>query len=292
MTGPGPWIEPAAPPELNPDGVHVWRIPLQAAGLTFDRLWASLSPDERERANRFRRDGDRERFVVGRGTLRERLGGYLGIGAERVAFEYGVHGKPFLVPDGSTSPISFNLAHSGGLALLAVSRGRSLGVDLERSRPLIEADRIVSRYFTGIECRDYESLPASDRPAAFLRGWTRKEAYLKATGEGIAIGLHRVSITMRPGDPPRILHYEGRPDEPSRWNLVDLDPGEGFVGSLAVEGEGVVIDLLRGPIRRPRSVNSGPQAPVSSSPSAPSRGPTPRGTGRPLRGAPRPSRPR
>src|SRR5262249_6058087 len=147
----------------------------------------------------------RGRFIVGRATLRAILGRYLARRPSELAFRYGEFGKPDLdVPQGADA-IRFNMAHSHGRAALAVAVGRELGIDLEQERPIHDADRIVARFFSAAECRVYAGLPDDQKPAAFFRGWTRKEAYLKATGLGLALPLDSFDVSLAPGDPPRLL---------------------------------------------------------------------------------------
>jgi 4'-phosphopantetheinyl transferase len=217
------------------DEVHVWRIALDPPPSLAGRFEAVLSPDERARADRFRMARDRARFVVGRGWLRTILGRYLGAEPGRLAFRYGPQGKPALEGDDMAR---FNLAHSHDLALLAVAEGRELGIDLEQIRPMADAERIIERFFSMRERAAFLGLPGPDRPVAFFRGWTRKEAYLKAIGLGFSMPLDRFDVTLAPGEPARLLHVEGRPEEPGRWTLHDLDPGPGFLAALAVEGTG------------------------------------------------------
>jgi 4'-phosphopantetheinyl transferase len=162
--------------------------------------------------------------------LRRLLGGFLGLEPERVELRYGPHGKPCV------EGLRFNLAHSHELALYAFSRGRELGVDLERIRPLRDAAAIAERYFSAEENAVLRSLPEIQRHEAFFRCWTRKEAYLKALGDGLARPLDSFDVTLAPGEPARLLRVQGAPDEAARWSLLHLDPAPGFVGALAAEG--------------------------------------------------------
>jgi 4'-phosphopantetheinyl transferase len=202
---------------------------------TVRRLGESLALDERERAGRFHFDRDRDRFIVGRGALRALLGRYLGMEPGRVAFRYGPQGKPALAEGAGTSPLQFNLAHSQGLALLAIAEGRQIGIDVEVIRPVSEVDQLVGRFFSPRECAEFRRVAEGERLASFYRGWTRKEAYLKATGEGLATPLDQFDVTLAPGEPARLLDVAGRPSEVSRWALLDLDPGPEAIAALAVE---------------------------------------------------------
>jgi 4'-phosphopantetheinyl transferase len=231
------WVSPTAHPDLPVGEVQVWRGSLDRPEVVVGRLERLLSADERTRADRFYAARDRERFIVGRGMLRTILGRYLGTEPERLVFHYGGRGKPSL-GEGAGSSIEFNLAHSQGLALLAVARGRRVGIDVEQVRALADADGIVDRFFSRREAEAYRALPAGGRPEAFFRCWTRKEAYIKAIGEGFSLPLERFAVTLGPEEPPQLIDVEGRPGEAGRWSLRDLAAGPGFAAAIAVEGSG------------------------------------------------------
>ena len=217
--------------------VHVWRFPLDLDEARLGEFEPTLSDEERARADRFRGASLRRRFVAGRGTLRLILAGYIGIAPARVAFTYGTRGKPGLArPMG----LEFNLAHSGGLAYCALAWRRAIGVDVEAVRPMDNAERIIGRYFTPREQAEFLAYPGAERLAAFYRGWTRKEAFLKATGEGLAASLDsfEVSLGADPGPPRSLLVRAGTdPHEAGRWTLRDLDAPIGFTAALAVAGQ-------------------------------------------------------
>jgi 4'-phosphopantetheinyl transferase len=217
--------------------VEVWRLSLDLPGSRLAELRASLSEDELARASRFRRPVDAARFVAARGLLRQILGGYLGRPASAVAFAYGTFGKPALA---DRSAVDFNLAHSEGLALLAVTAGRVVGVDLEVPRPGFGGIDIARSFFAAGEVRRLTALSRSDREAGFLRCWTRKEAYVKACGAGLQIDLGSFEVSLSAGR-PRLLRCSD-PEELGRWSLVDLsDPATGYYAALAVEGSSPVI---------------------------------------------------
>jgi len=216
---------------LDPGEVQVWAVCLD--DLPEAALRIPLSADERKRGGRFHFEHDRRRFVTARGLLRVLLGRYLDVDPAGVRFAHGPRGKPFLAEgDG----LRFNLSHSGGLALLAFARDRELGVDVEQERPLPEAEDIARRYFSAREVAQLRRLRADERAAAFFRCWTRKEAFIKATGDGLSRPLDAFDVTLGPGDPARLLHVRGEPETARRFWLEDLQPVAGFAGALAVEG--------------------------------------------------------
>jgi 4'-phosphopantetheinyl transferase len=223
---------------LRPDEVHVWWIPLDLSAPRLDALDGILSPDERARADRFHFRRDRDRFVVGRASLREILGGYLERDPVSLAFSQGPWGKPALSLRSESEDLDFNLAHSDGLGALAVSRGRALGVDVEAVRRDFELEEIAERFFSSSEVAVFRGLPPGQRAEAFFACWTRKEAYIKARGEGLSIPLDKFSVAFAPGETPALLECELDSNEVRRWCFEDLRPGPGFAGALAVEGTG------------------------------------------------------
>ena len=231
----GRMMRPLEPPRgverLGPDEVHVWSVDLDR--LPEAVLGQPLSANERERGRRFRFERDRRRFVTARGLLRRLLGRYLGLEPSRLRFGYGPRGKPFLAGE---DELRFNVSHSGGLALLAFAWDRELGVDVEEEREVEEAEAIARRYFSSWEERELRLLTEVERQAAFFRCWTRKEAFIKATGDGLSRPLDAFDVTLAPGEPARLLRVEGEPEAAGRFWLEDVSPAPGFAGALAVEG--------------------------------------------------------
>jgi medium-chain acyl-[acyl-carrier-protein] hydrolase len=226
------WEPTGEPPALGGEEVHLWRVSLDQPEETSNELRRLLSAEEEERARRFYYHRDCERFVVCRGTLRVLLGRYLGHSPQRLRFTYGAHGKPALAGGG----LGFNVSHSEDLALIAVARNREVGVDLERVRPEVATQEIAARYFSAQEIKDLQALPRRLRSVAFFNCWTRKEAYLKATGIGLALPLDRFDVTLCPGEPAALLANRDDPSEVRRWTLRHLSPQRNFMGALAVEG--------------------------------------------------------
>ena len=222
--------------ELMDDEVHVWYLSLDLANAEIRRLLETLSEDERRRADRMQLQRVRDRFIAGRGILRSCLASYLNLSPARVVFHYGPQGKPSL--QSIPSSIQFNLAHSAGRGVIAVTRGRPIGVDIEEIRPISDSLAIASRFFSPVESNQLRSLPDSGRNLAFLRCWTRKEAYLKALGAGLSRALDGFDVTLLSGAPPRLLRVEGHPGEATRWEMRDLRPGPGYLGAVATEGTG------------------------------------------------------
>lgn len=219
-----------------PDGkaVHVWAASLDVPVSVLEGFKKTLSRDELERAARFHFSQHRNRYIVARGWLRQLLGGYLSIPAETLKFDYGPRGKPALAAASKASGLQFNLAHSEGLSLITVAQAVSVGIDVERVRTLPDADELVARFFSKRENSEFKLLPEDQKPAAFFNLWTRKEAWLKATGEGIAHLLSRVEVSFVPGVPARLLSLPDPFGAVSTWSLCDLAPGPGLAAALAV----------------------------------------------------------
>jgi 4'-phosphopantetheinyl transferase len=201
-------------------------------------LAQTCSADEQLRADRFYFERDRKHFIVGRGLLRAILGRYLDLEPAQVQFSYGPRGKPALANIGTGGALCFNLSHSNGLALYAVTHDRNLGIDLEYIRPMPEAEQMAKRFFSPREYAVISSLPPHQKQEAFFRGWTCKEAYLKAIGEGLAQPLDRVEVSLAPSEPARLYGITGEPSAAARWFLQELTPAPSYVATLAVEGHG------------------------------------------------------
>jgi 4'-phosphopantetheinyl transferase len=193
---------------LPPDEVHVWVASIDEMSCRGSPLQETLSQEESKRAGRFHFEQDRVRYVTGLAVLRSILGSYLRTDAKRIAFGREKKSKPVLAGTFARGGIQFNMSRSKGLALYAFARNRSLGVDVEKIEPVPEMDRIVSLFFAPREIQDYTGLPVAARPDAFFRCWARKEAFLKATGDGLFRPLNSFSVTLLPGEPPRITDRE------------------------------------------------------------------------------------
>jgi 4'-phosphopantetheinyl transferase len=220
---------------LGPDELHVWEAWLDRPRDAVERLRTTLSADERARAARFRFDRDRDRFVVGRGLLRRLLGSYLGTTAAEVSFVYGAHGKPLLADAG----LWFNVSHSGAVALFAFSTAGEVGIDVELDAPEFARERIAERFFSPAEVTALRSLPPALQGRAFMACWTRKEAFIKARGDGMSLALDSFDVSLTPGSPAALLRTEWSTEEPGQWRLGDVsDPDRRYVAAVALRGDG------------------------------------------------------
>jgi 4'-phosphopantetheinyl transferase len=218
--------------------VHVWRVALDVPPSRVEPLAALLSAEEQARASRFVFDRDRVRFTVARGALRTILAAYLDGSAHALAFEYTAHGKPFLRLASGRPDIRFNVSHAGSVALVGAALGREIGVDVERLREDVATGAIAERFFSPAEVDALRALPEDARCAGFFNCWTRKEAYVKARGEGLSMPLSVFDVSLAPGEPAALLAVRGDPLERARWSLEALAPRTGYVGAVAVEGTG------------------------------------------------------
>jgi 4'-phosphopantetheinyl transferase len=215
---------------LPHDEVHVWLADLNQSEFPAREIDRILSEEERERAARFYVQKDRNHFALGRAMLRSILGRYLNADPRHLEFSRGPHGKPVLVTERGADTLCFNIAHSHDVALCAVARGRDVGVDVERVRTDVDVDLIAERFFSQREIAALRLLPPEMRLKAFFTCWVRKEAYVKATGDGLAMGLD----SFTPGEPPALLDVEGHPEEALAWSLRELDVAPSFAAALAV----------------------------------------------------------
>jgi 4'-phosphopantetheinyl transferase len=222
--------------QLSPQEVHVWRVWLEQDEIVFAKLRALLSEDEQARAAQFKFEKLKKRFIVARGALRNILSRYLGVAADKIVFEYESHGKPKLSEAVNASGgISFNLSHAENLALCAVTCGCAIGVDVEFIRPLDDAEKIARRFFSPRESQKFCALPAAQKPAAFFNCWTRKEAFIKALGEGLSHSLHRFEVSFLDDEPVALLSTRPDPQEAAKWMLGALAPARDYVGAFAVK---------------------------------------------------------
>ena len=220
--------------ELGLHAVHVWQASQDLFTAEMANLSAILSPDERHRKARFRFEKDQSQFTIARGLLRTLLGSYLGCPPNTISFSFSDKGKPSLArPAGSD--IHFNVAHSGGLILLAFSRTRRIGIDVEKIRHDFAVDEIAERFFSEAERTCLRQWPATERHEAFFRCWTRKEAYIKATGDGLSLPLSQFDVSLTANDPARLLATRPIATEADHWSMHNIEVVAGYAAALVVE---------------------------------------------------------
>ncbi|HZH31215.1 MAG TPA: 4'-phosphopantetheinyl transferase superfamily protein [Pyrinomonadaceae bacterium] len=248
-----PLINGEAHPPLAVGEVHLWRASLVQTPDALSQFHSTLAPDESAKAARYRFRRDRDHYVAARGLLRRLLGLYLARPAESLQFTYGAYGKPSLAGAHAAADVRFNLSHSHELALYAFTRGCEVGVDIERVRAEFAGEDIAARFFSAREVSMLRTLPAHARTHAFFNCWTRKEAYIKARGEGLSHPLDEFDVSLIPGEPAALLGTRGDECELARWSLRSVDAGTGYAAALVVDGTDYTLRCWQWP---PSGVNS------------------------------------
>jgi 4'-phosphopantetheinyl transferase len=225
-----PWLPAATPPALADNELHVWRASLDLFPLVLQRVERTLDAHEKKRAEKFLVPQARERFVVARGILRELLGTYLGLDAGKVTLSYGPQGKPSLSPE-HNSKIGFSVSHSHGMGLFVFARSHEVGVDIEQVRTDFRGLETACHFFSEEEIAGLAKLPPKLADEAFFGCWTRKEAYVKARGQGLSIPLR--SFTVRFAEREQLLWDESG----ARWSCYSVEPEAGFAGAVVAAGE-------------------------------------------------------
>lgn len=223
---------------LPPDAVHIWYASLDQAASYRQHLFALLTPEEQNRAARYRFERHGQHYIVSQGQLRMLLGSYLRCPPERIRFTHSPLGKPAVTKRLDGDRLMFNISHSQGQVIYAMTRNRAVGVDIEYIRPVVDAAQIAERFFSAQEQVALRTVPEDQKAIAFFNCWTRKEAYLKATGDGLSRPLHEFDVSLAPGEPALLLHDSRGKAEAARWSLAALPLVPGYAAALCVEGHG------------------------------------------------------
>jgi 4'-phosphopantetheinyl transferase len=229
--------------ELIADEIHVWFGALDQPEPEYSRFMRTLSSDERTRAGRYHKQEDRNRFIARHGMLRMILGCYLGVQPGELRLHHGKHGKPELSGSFGKGTVLFNLSHSKDVALFAFSRNHELGVDIERIRDIAEMETIVERFFSAREKSFIRALPLDKRRDAFFYCWTRKEAYIKATGEGFSRPLDTVDVAPVQGGETAAI--EGMEKETSPWSIRTLGLAREHASALVVNSKNCTLRCFK-----------------------------------------------
>jgi 4'-phosphopantetheinyl transferase len=233
------WPLATAPLSFPTERVDIWRVHLDRSpldgSLTQGPDTGVLSPDEIARANRFHFEKDRVHFVRCRTALRQLLGEYLGIPASEIQFRYSTNGKPQLEANLNPRALQFNVSHSADLAAIAIGSEHRLGVDLEKIRIDVDVVSLSTRFFSLRERAELQALPEHFRVSAFFACWTRKEAFLKATGEGLSFPLENFSVSVQPDSNPKLEEVNEDSKVGEQWFLADIHVGVDYRAALAIE---------------------------------------------------------
>lgn len=214
--------------------IHLWSSTVLQPTTVRQQLYQTLSLDERTRAAQFRFDLHRNAYIVSRGMLRSVLSRYVGIKAENLRFIYGINGKPAL----RDWTVYFNVSHSHDIVVIVLAREPKLGVDVEYIRSIPDLENVARQFLSPTECNELFALDPDKRYNGFFNCWTRKEAYVKAIGDGLYAPLDQLQVTFRPGDPAAIIKVPGNEPIASQWSLFDWRPSEQYAGAIAIYGTG------------------------------------------------------
>ncbi len=222
---------------LEKGEVRIWSTSLEVGPAELLEREALLSDDERRRAQRFVFERDRVGFVAARAALRSILSRCTAVEAASIRFAYAAAGKPELADAAAASGIHFNLSHSEALAVIAVALHRPIGVDVEWLGREVEYERVAQAFFSAAEVAALTALPPDLLKQGFFNCWTRKEAFLKATGEGISSRHARFDVSLAPAEPARLLRIDDDPRGTADWHLHAFEPVPGYVAAVAFQGE-------------------------------------------------------
>lgn len=227
------WALPSEMFALANEEIHIWRVLLDHPPVDLGLLSTYLFPEEAARAERFVFPHDKNQFIAGRGMLRVILGRYLGMPPGSISIQKGPHEKPYVSANSGKPSLHFNLSHSHGLALYAFALRGQVGIDLEKLRPEFATKEVAEQFFSPAEQEELLRLPPEGRIQGFFNCWTRKEAYVKATGKGLQVLLDSFAVTLTPGRPPTL-----RAADSDRWTLFSFCPAPGYTAAAIVEGKG------------------------------------------------------
>lgn len=221
--------------KLLQDEVHVWCASICQPANVVEQLFSLLSGDEKSRTSRYYFEYLQRSFVVARGVLRLLLSRYVDLQPEQIVFTYLKAGKPQLSGEYSNK-VSFNLSHSNELVLYAFGLRRNLGIDIEFMRPIDDLERIAEQNFSLHETAELKTLSSDKMVEGFFNCWTRKEAYIKAIGDGISFPLQEFDVSLKPGEPAKLLGIHGSAQEAALWSMSELNPAAEYAAALVVEG--------------------------------------------------------
>lgn len=230
------WQAPPKKVKLEPNEIHVWRACLDRSWFPLQQMHNILSDREQSRADRFVFKRDRHRYIAGRGILRLLIGNfYLNKPPQQLTFGYGTKGKPFLIQSKSKDRIEFNQSESHGTALYAFTLSNEIGIDIEYMRPVADMQQIVDRNFSEYEKSSFNGLKTNAKLDGFFNCWTRKEAFIKAIGQGLYFPLDQFDVSLSPGIPAQLLRVSECQEDITKWTLIEFTPKTGFKAALATK---------------------------------------------------------
>ena len=238
------WHHPPQKVSLFSNEIHLWRANLDLPSSMIKQLAYNLSKDEKTRANRFRFEQHRDRFIAGRGILRQLLANYLQMKSDLIIFEYSDRGKPQITSSLNKDSLQFNVSHSQDLALYGFNYQKNIGVDLEYIKDNIDYKQLAKRFFATEELQLINSYPAQEQKTIFFQLWTAKEAYLKATGDGLAESLDTIEFTLNNNYELNLVKIKQDRAAASHWLIDNFIPQDNFIATVAVEHSSKISDLI------------------------------------------------
>ena len=219
--------------KIDKNTIHLWILPTVSTH-ECEGLLATLSKKEENAYRAFLLEKHKQQYLTSHFLMRGILARYLSVKPQDVEFEYNDYGKPSVRGDKKLNCLEFNLSHTEGLSILGVTQNHSLGIDLEKIDLWREGlDQMVESYFAGDEIDVYNTLPASEKAPYFYRLWTIKEAFMKAQGKGLSLGLDKISITFDSDNSPKISFNGNSLDS---WTIRSFSPQPGYIGAIASPG--------------------------------------------------------
>jgi len=233
------WQETPETLSLSEDHIDVWLCDLKQLSHEINNFYSILSEDERERADKLKVEDKKQQYIITKGVLRQRLGLLTNIEPEYFVFEHLEHGKPVLVNDARYADIKFNVSHSHDFALIAIALKQNIGIDIEKINHDSKHDELVARFFSKAEQTEFQTIPDANKARAFCACWTRKEAFIKAVGDGVNYGLDKFDVTVDTDkQAPEInLH---KPSEET-WSAINLPVDDDYMACLVSDRDGLSV---------------------------------------------------
>jgi len=216
---------------LSEDHVDIWICDLKQVSGDINNFYSILSEDERDRADKLKVEDKKQQYIITKGTLRQRLGLLTNIEPEDFVFEYLKHGKPVIANKHQCADITFNVSHSHDLALIAIAQKRSIGIDIEKINRESNHQALMTRFFSMAEQSEFQCIPEADRAKAFCACWTRKEAFIKAVGDGVIYGLDKFDVTVDPENQTPEINLHKSSNE--TWSAINLPINDEYMACLA-----------------------------------------------------------
>ena len=224
---------------LYKDHIDVWLCDLKQLSVNINSFYSILSEDERDRADKLKVDDKKQQYIITRGTLRQRLGLLTNIYPEDFVFKILEHGKPVLVNDARFANITFNVSHSHDLALIAIAQKQNIGIDIEKINHDSKHDELVARFFSKAEQADFQTIPDANKAKAFCACWTRKEAFIKAVGDGVSYGLDKFDVTIDTDKQAPEINLHKSSDE--TWSAINLPINNKYMACLVSDRDSLSV---------------------------------------------------